>query len=202
MKTKDVNESRRNFLQTFIPAGGMLCFGCHRLLIANSNPPAVQDQEFSKRIQTKLTITHEELFDFRFKYLILRLEKFSEYIGRDKVITMLKRTLDDINQTKKPNLQAKSVKDYINPILESENHKIRNDIEVLELTDNVCQLKITNCLWAKTFREMNAGDLGYANTCYGDFSSATAFNPKLKLERTKTLMEGHDCCDFKYIWNG
>ena len=62
---------------------------------------------------------------------------------------------------------------------------------------------------------MNAeSDIGYANTCYGDgesaklkskieeiqrknygdFSSATAYNPKLKLKRTKTLMEGHDCC--------
>ena len=33
------------------------------------------------------------------------MEKFAEYIGRDKLISMLKRAVDDINLTNKPNLK-------------------------------------------------------------------------------------------------
>jgi hypothetical protein len=199
MKKSIKKESRRDFLKTMVPVGGMLCVGCPGLLSANS---VNQDHDFSEKIQTKLSISHEDLFKSRYHYYILRMERFAEYIGRDKLIAMLKRAVDDINQAGKPDLEAKSVKDFAKPVLESENFKIRLDLETLELSDKVWQVKITNCIRPKTFRDINAGDIGYANTCYGDFSGATAFNPKLKLERTKTLMEGHDCCDHRYIWTG
>ncbi len=32
-----------------------------------------------------------------------------------------------------------------------------------------------------------------------DFATVTAFNPKLKMIRTKTLMQGADSCDHRYI---
>jgi hypothetical protein len=70
----------------------------------------------------------------------------------------------------------------------------------VKLTDNIYESRTTRCLWAETFRRKNAGDIGYANTCHGDFAAAKTYNPKLRLERTKTLMEGDDYCDFKYIW--
>lgn len=200
METSNFVESRRDFLKTVIPAGGMICFGCPNLLRANTTSPMNQDQQFLDRIQTELKITHEELFNYRFKYFIERMEKFADYIGRDKVISMLKNSTDDCNSERIPNLEATSLKDFINPILKSENYKIRLDIQVLEFTDKVYQHKVTNCIYAKTFLAKNAGDIGYATICHGDISGATAFNPKLKLELTKTLMEGHDCCDHRYTW--
>jgi hypothetical protein len=202
MKTSNLKENRRNFLKTMIPVGGMLCIGCPSLLGANTTSLKKQDQKFSERIQTELSITHEKLFDFRYGYLVQLMKRFAKIMGRDKLITMLKKASDDFYLSKKPNLKAKSVKDFINPMLENDDLKIRLDMEVVELTDKVCQFKITNCLYAKTYRKKNAGDIGYANACYGDYLGATAFNPKLKLERTKTLMEGHDYCDHRYTWNG
>lgn len=199
MKTTNLEGSRRTFLKTMVPAGGMICFGCPNLFSANL--ALGKDQEFLEKITTELSISHENLFKSRYEYFILRMDKFAEYLGRDKLLSMLKRAVDDINLTKKPNLEATSVRDFIQPVLDSKNQRIRTDIEIIELTDKVCEAKITNCLWAKTFRDMNAGDIGYANTCHGDFSSATAYNPKLKLKRTKTLMEGHDCCDHIYTWD-
>lgn len=202
MKTSNLKENRRNFLKTMIPAGGMLCIGCPSLTSANTTSLKKQDQDFSKRIQTELSLTHEKYFYLRYKNFIGVMEKFAEYMGREELIAMLKKAKDDFYLSRKPNLKAKSVKDFINPMLENDDIKIHLDMEVLELTDNVCQLKITNCLYAKTFRKENAGDIGYANTCYTDFKAAVTFNPKLKLERTKTLMEGHDFCDHRYTWNG
>jgi hypothetical protein len=57
-------------------------------------------------------------------------------------------------------------------------------------------------LWAKAFRDENAGDLGYAMVCYPDYAVAKGLNPKLKLIRTKTLMQGDDSCSLRYVMEG
>jgi desulfoferrodoxin (superoxide reductase-like protein) len=58
----------------------------------------------------------------------------------------------------------------------------------------------TECLYAKTFRDQGAADLGYIMLCDTDFAATPAFHPKLRLERTKTLMQGDECCNFHCIW--
>jgi hypothetical protein len=73
---------------------------------------------------------------------------------------------------------------------------------VAEDTDKVHELHATECLWARTFLEAKAGDLGYAGICFGDYAFAKAFNPAVELVRDKTLMQGHDCCNHRYLWKG
>ena len=74
--------------------------------------------------------------------------------------------------------------------------------EVVRETENVIKVRVTECLWAKTFREADAADIGYAALCYGDYAAAHAFNPGIRLIRTETLMQGNDCCNFRYVWEG
>ena len=49
-------------------------------------------------------------------------------------------------------------------------------------------------MWADIFRSLGAEDIGLW-ICEGDGPAAAAFNPAIRLKRTKTLMEGDDCCD-------
>ncbi|MFW9789019.1 MAG: L-2-amino-thiazoline-4-carboxylic acid hydrolase, partial [Candidatus Thorarchaeota archaeon] len=35
--------------------------------------------------------------------------------------------------------------------------------------------------------------------CNEDEHIVAGFNPSIKFSRTKTLMEGHDCCDHCYV---
>ncbi len=49
------------------------------------------------------------------------------------------------------------------------------------------------------FREEGAADIGYAGICHPDFAAASGFNPKIKLIRSKTLMQGDDCCNHRYV---
>jgi hypothetical protein len=60
-------------------------------------------------------------------------------------------------------------------------------------------VRITECLWARTFREAKAGDLGYAMICHGDIASTKAYNPKITLNRPKILMNGDDECRFHWV---
>ena len=50
----------------------------------------------------------------------------------------------------------------------------------------------------KVFREEDACDIGFAAVCFADYALPQAFNPKIKLIRDKTLMQGHEFCNHKY----
>jgi len=69
--------------------------------------------------------------------------------------------------------------------------------EKLEDTDTRQAYRFTRCLWAEVFRSLDAADIGLA-ICEGDGPAAAAFNPEIRFHRTKTLMEGDDCCDHVY----
>ena len=58
-----------------------------------------------------------------------------------------------------------------------------------------------HCLWADVFKELNATDIGKIMLCDTDFPSTKSLHPKLRLERTKTIMQGDDYCDFVYHWD-
>ena len=43
------------------------------------------------------------------------------------------------------------------------------------------------------------GPVGYASICHPDFAMTEGYNPKMKLLRTKTLMQGDDCCNHCWV---
>jgi hypothetical protein len=73
---------------------------------------------------------------------------------------------------------------------------------IVEDTNTAFEIHVTECLSASTFLAREAGDIGHAFICWGDYAWAEGFNPKIKLVRDKTLMQGHDCCNHRYIWTG
>jgi len=64
----------------------------------------------------------------------------------------------------------------------------------LEDTDTRQAYRFTRCMWAEVFAELDTRDIGFW-LCEGDAPMASAFNPAIGFQRTKTLMEGDDCCD-------
>jgi hypothetical protein len=74
--------------------------------------------------------------------------------------------------------------------------------KVVEDTKKAFEVSITECLWAKTFREADAADLGYAMICHPDYAYCQAFNPKIRMIRTKTLMQGDECCNHRWVMDG
>ena len=130
------------------------------------------------------------------------------YIGKDKFIKMLKKASSEVaEQNVKniiPNLPKNDFDTFINTMVLTP-FKNTLSMEIVEKTDKVLEIKITECLWAKTireFKEPDAVDIGYVLVCYPEIATTEAFNPKLKVIRTKTLMQGHDCCNTRIVWKG
>jgi hypothetical protein len=72
--------------------------------------------------------------------------------------------------------------------------------EIVEDSEKVFELRVTECLWATVFREARLdGEIGHAAVCNMDYYWPPAFNPDFKMERDKTLMQGDDCCNHRYI---
>ena len=70
-----------------------------------------------------------------------------------------------------------------------------------EDSDQKLECRYTECLWAKTMKDLNAEDIGYIICCHPDFAITKATHPKLRLERTKTLMQGDDYCNHTFFWD-
>ena len=74
--------------------------------------------------------------------------------------------------------------------------------EIIEDSDTAFEMKITECLTEVVFRKADALDLGYACVCHADFGLPEGMDIDIKLIRTKTLMQGHDCCNHRYVLGG
>jgi hypothetical protein len=72
--------------------------------------------------------------------------------------------------------------------------------ESVEDTERAFEIRVTECLWAQTFRQAGAADIGYVAVCHPDYAFCQAFNPQIEMVRTRTLMQGHECCDRRWIW--
>lgn len=57
---------------------------------------------------------------------------------------------------------------------------------------------VTECLYAKFYKEMGAPELGFLLTCSADFPMAEGFGGDVQLTRTQTIMQGASHCDFRY----
>ncbi len=75
-------------------------------------------------------------------------------------------------------------------------------MEILKDTETIFSIRVTECIAAESYLPCKAGDIGYAAVCWGDYTWAAEFKPKIQLIRDKTLMQGHDHCNHQYIWTG
>jgi len=72
------------------------------------------------------------------------------------------------------------------------------EMSVLEETPTTYCFDVTRCPYAEKYHELGVRDLGVALSCCRDEPFARGLHPRLRLERTSTLMEGGDHCDFRY----
>ncbi len=72
------------------------------------------------------------------------------------------------------------------------------EMEVLEQTSETYHFNITRCPYYEKYRELRLTEYGVALSCCRDKPFARGFHPQLKLERSQTIMEGADYCDFRY----
>ena len=90
-----------------------------------------------------------------------------------------------------------SLKDYVN--------RLKNTAKMWQTHDGILNLyndeklvyKVRKCRWAEVLQDCDK-EICYSMMCYQDLFQVKNLNPDFTLARTKTLMQGDDCCDFCY----
>lgn len=72
------------------------------------------------------------------------------------------------------------------------------EIEPVYRDDSHFDFNVTRCRYAEMYKAMGLGEIGGLLSCNRDGSFCEGYDPKLKMTRTQTIMEGASHCDFRY----
>jgi len=156
-------------------------------------------------------MTVEGLLKYANETYVPILQTLANEVGREKFLDILRKaSVENITQlvsamTKDfPKRDLASFADMITSVLNSFPNNKMLTYEVVKKTEKVFEVRVTECLSAKLFREMKAEDIGISVFCYPwcDNPVSHAFNPKIKGSLPKNLMKGDDVCIARFVWEG
>jgi predicted ArsR family transcriptional regulator len=70
--------------------------------------------------------------------------------------------------------------------------------EVIEVGEGEKEIRCVFCPFAEMSIGKGLAKVGFHKFCMSDYGIVRGFNEKIAFSRTKTLMEGHDCCNHHY----
>ena len=130
------------------------------------------------------------------------LKALVEKIGLEETRSLLRGVNEDVAR-REGKLMAEALgSDSITAMAEEmatwgEDGSLEED--VLEKTDKTYVFNITRCRFAELYGELGLRELGFALSCCRDDTFIEGFNPRIKLYRKGTIMQGNKVCDFRYV---
>jgi len=196
---------RRQFCVKLLSASSLLGLGCNNMFALPQAKQDSSEQAVKHKFHSPSGMTLEQVFRFTYQNsFIPTMNVLASKYGKEEFIEKLKEAAS--------NALSQPVKNYAKNLPKNDlaaftilfkrpNPVLKNALtfEIVEDTEKAFEIKMTECLWAKTFRDAKAADIGFACICFPDYAVAHAFNPKMKMIRDKTLMQGHDCCNHRYV---
>ena len=157
------------------------------------------------KFQEDSEMTFERVFNFAYRGYIALMQNLAKELGEDGFLEALEKASSKASaQRFQKRAEDAPSNDFsaFTALVQDRNRFWKHvySMDIVENTETAFEVRVTECLWAKTYREANAADIGYARHCHPDFAECQAFNPRIRLIRTKTLMQGDDCCNFRWVW--
>ena len=195
-----IQSSRREFIAKSFSSCAFCLLAAP--MISSSETASSDDLYQDHKFKTDSGMSLQQSFNFAYKqWYIPAMKNLMSQVGKDEFLSMLRKSSEMIqsNSFKTLSPEERSMGALAKLVKGQYGSNPRLTLEMVSESEDVLEFNYTECLWAKTFREAKAEDIGYAGICYQDYPLARAFNPKFKLIRTKTLMEGHECCNFNIV---
>jgi hypothetical protein len=192
--------ARRDFLRALIPVCALPCVGSRVCLASGSSGGDSEQPPAGHKFDTQVDWTMRQVFERQYGTYIDRMNRLADFIGRGQLLAFLKKSTEDFYRSRATYKPGNTLAAFVKPFRESDYYRTILTIVFLEDTERVVSWRLTECLHATVFRDNDAADIGFATLCHGDEAWVTAYNPNIEFHRTKTLMEGHDCCDHRYVF--
>jgi hypothetical protein len=71
------------------------------------------------------------------------------------------------------------------------------EYSILEKTDQKLNFNVTRCRYVELYDRLGIKEFGFCLSCNRDASLINSFNPRMKLGRSQTIMQGAEFCDFR-----
>jgi hypothetical protein len=129
------------------------------------------------------------------------MEAFEAELGREKSRAILSRVIKEQAREKGRRMADEAPDTTLAGFASLKEPWYRDgalEMEFLEESAERYDFNVTRCRYADMYREMGLADLGFILSCDRDATRIEGFNPELQLKRTQTIMQGGDCCDFRY----
>lgn len=204
------HSSRRQFIMRAGPACALAFAGLTKALgIPASQSDAQQENRHKFDNDYAGPLTYRRLYFLRARSSVQVAQACIEAFGREEVLEILKKNTSErgtlIGRMHLENCPDSSLRSFGEMFRNPEDQAFQRFLtnmtwKIVEDTEKAIEIRVTECIWAEVYREIEAGDIGFARVCYADYAWPTAFNPRMSLVRDKTLMQGHDCCNHRYIW--
>jgi hypothetical protein len=72
--------------------------------------------------------------------------------------------------------------------------------DIVEQSGTRYRFNVTRCKYAEMYRAMGLGEIGHLLSCQRDATFCEGYDPRIKLKRTRTIMQGASHCDFDYTF--
>ena len=198
-----IKNDRREFLRKTFSSCAFCCFAAPIAFTSDriNTITSAPQHKFEK----DSGMTMQEVYNFAFKqWYIPAMKNLMKQIGKEKFLDMLKKSSEMLyegDENADINYNERTLTAFADSLKKSAEgyYKLRATLEFIYSDEHVLEMNTTECLWAKTFREADAADIGYAAFCYQDYPWAKAYNPKLTFIRDKTLMQGDAYCNNKWV---
>jgi hypothetical protein len=73
--------------------------------------------------------------------------------------------------------------------------------DIVEQCGTRYRFNVTRCKYAEMYRDMGLGEIGHLLSCQRDGTFCEGYDPRIKLKRTQTIMQGASHCDFDYTFD-
>lgn len=159
-----------------------------------------------KKKASEVRITHLKCREIQASIVSSLIQGFAEELGSGKTIKVAKKVIskDAIKSGKKlaQEYSANTMSELTKIVKEVWAKDGAMRIQIIRENDNELFFDVTYCGYAQMYEKMGIKELGFILSCSRDFPFMEGFNPEIELSRTKTIMEGAECCDFRYRKKG
>ena len=166
--------------------------------IINNTPPLFQIKRFFSNDIVEREITAYDALHIRFDGFAYLAEAIIEAYGKQGEFIVYDLVVAD--RLADSEGQKGTVKEFIANFMSKPDtpNLFTAGLEIQQINQTRTELVINvlECEWARYFRERHP-QVGYLMACSTDEIAYKDFNSRLRLQRTQTIMEGHDKCDFR-----
>jgi hypothetical protein len=151
-------------------------------------------------------ITTLERREIQSPLLVSLIEGFTRELGRDKAMqvasTAIRADAREAGKAMAAKFAGSSTRELLQVLKQVWAADEALEYDLLELTQKTLSFNVTHCKYVELYTRLGIKEFGYCLSCSRDESFVTGFNPHMKLVRTRTIMQGGENCDFRFIDEG